>query len=387
MRVLIAHNRYRVPGGEERHVELLEQGLVEAGVEVRRFERDSHELEDAPLRRAATALTLAYRPGAAGIGRVLDEWRPDVVHFHNLWPLLTPSALRAARRRGIGVVLTLHNYRFACPAGTLLRDGVVHEDCIDGSSLACGVRGARRARVEGVAYGLALELQRRLRLLERWVDVFVAPSAFLARMLRRSGVPEQRVEVVPHGVPLSTPEPRSDRYALFTGRLSPEKGVSTLLRAAALAPDVPVVLAGSGSLAADAARTNTSVTYVGRLTGSAVEKARSAAAFAVVPSEWYEVLPFAAIEALAAGLPVVATAIGGLPEVVDDGVDGLLVPPRDAHALAEAMRLLWRDAALRSELGENARRIAGERFSLSAQTRRLTALYEAAAERSRRAKE
>src|SRR5581483_7170306 len=99
VRVLIAHNRYRTPGGEERHVDLLEQGLLQRGVEVRRFERDSAELDRSRGRRAAAALTLAYRPGGGGIGRALDQWRPDVVHFHNIWPLLSPAALRIARRR------------------------------------------------------------------------------------------------------------------------------------------------------------------------------------------------------------------------------------------------------------------------------------------------
>src|SRR5665213_152359 len=146
MRVLIAHNRYRVAGGEERHVELLERGLLEQGVEVRRFERDSAELANSLPKRLVAGATLAYRPGGGGITSVLDEWKPDVVHFHNIWPLLTPAALRLAGHRGAAVVLTLHNYRFACPGGTCpsqdqpLDGEFLNTKCIQGSAILCALR-------------------------------------------------------------------------------------------------------------------------------------------------------------------------------------------------------------------------------------------------------
>ena len=189
MRVLIAHNRYRNPGGEERHVDLLQEALLNVGIDARRFERLSAELDTSRRKRLVAGLALTYRPGGGGIGHTLDEWRPDIVHFHNVWPLLTPAALRIARLKGAATVLTVHNYRFACPGGTLLRNGSLHHSCIDGSSLACALRNPRGALAESIAYGLALELQRRLGFLERWVDAFVAPSEFVGRMLVRAGLP------------------------------------------------------------------------------------------------------------------------------------------------------------------------------------------------------
>lgn len=109
------------------------------------------------------------------------------MHFHNIFPLLTPAAMREARRHGARVVLTIHNYRFACPAGTLLRNGHIHEDCIEGSSLLCGLKNSRGVWSESVAYGIALEVQRRLRLFHRWVDAFLAPSKFVAVLIVRAG--------------------------------------------------------------------------------------------------------------------------------------------------------------------------------------------------------
>jgi glycosyltransferase involved in cell wall biosynthesis len=381
VRVLIAHNRYRVPGGEERHVELLDQGLADAGADVRRFECESSELQRSAMRRFAAGAALAYRPGASGIGRVLDEWQPDVVHFHNLWPLLTPSALRAARRSGAGVVLTAHNFRFACPGGMLLRNGVPHDDCVEGSSLACALRDPRGSFVESLVYGLALEVQRRLGLLARWVDAFVAPSEFMGRMLVRAGLPERRVHVIPSGLPVCPRPARRRRFALYAGRLSEEKGVRTLLEASRRVPEVPLVVAGEGPLAGEVqAAANGTISCVGRLGREALAETLRNAAFTVVPSEVYENFPFSALESLAAGKPVIAARSGGLPEIVRDGVTGVLVPPGEPAALAEAMRSLWQEPQRAAQLGARGWRTARERFSLDRQTARMIDLYTRLAE-------
>jgi glycosyltransferase involved in cell wall biosynthesis len=375
VRVLIAHGTYRLSGGEERHVSLLEEGLLRAGMDVATYQPGP--VADDLGTKVRLAAGLVYRPSAERRLSVELKRRPvDVVHFHNLMPLLTPAALRAAKRSGAAVVWTVHNYRFACPAGTLLRDETPHDDCIEGSSLVCGLRNARGSLAESVAYGLALELQRRLRLLERWVDAYVAPSRFVARTLVRAGYPEGRIHVVPNGVPLHRPATGARTHALYAGRLSPEKGIPTLLDAARLAPKVPLVLAGDGPLTT-AVRNSAGgeVRYMGSVGTAGVAELLQGASFAIVPSQCHENLPFAAIEPVAAGVPVVASRVGGLPEIVEHDVNGLLVPPGDPTALAEAMRALWSDPDRTARLGSAARRIAAERFSLSGQIDRLLDLY------------
>jgi glycosyltransferase involved in cell wall biosynthesis len=383
MRVLLAHNRYRVPGGEERHVELLERGLTEAGVEVRRFERESSDLEPSRGARIATGLALPYRPGGGGIARAIDEWRPDVVHFHNLWPLLTPAALRIARRRGAAVVLTLHNYRFACPGGTLLRDGAVHDDCVTGSSLGCALRNPRGSLLESLAYGLALEIQRRLRLLSRWVDLFVAPSGFLRDTMVRAGLPAERTAVVRYGVAVDSEgtEPLGERRGLlFSGRLSPEKGVDVLLEAAKRAPEVPIAIAGTGPwFERLRAAAPASVSFLGWLDQSELAATRARSLMSLQPSVCYDVSPFASIEAAASGCGVIASRIGGLPEIVREDVSGVLVEPGDPDALAGAMRAVAADPDRACELGRRARQLAREEFELGRQTARLIEHYEAVA--------
>jgi glycosyltransferase involved in cell wall biosynthesis len=377
VRVLLVHNRYRDSGGEERHVDLLEMWLAETGVDVRRFEVQSPD-EPSLLERVKLGLTLSYRPaGSILLREALFRERPQVVHFHNIFPLLTPAAMREARRYGARVVHTVHNYRFACPAGTLVRNGRIHDDCVEGSSLLCGIRYARGIWSESLAYGIALEVQRRLRLMHRWVDAYVAPSNFVARMLVRAGYPGGRIHTIQHGTPIDdTPSPPGE-FALYAGRLSREKGVETLVEACRLAPDVPVVFAGDGPLASLVQdQAGGSITYVGRIKPQKVAQLRRAARFTIAPSNCFEVQPFGVLESMASGRAVVASDLGGLAEIVTADVTGLLVPPADAVALASAITTLWSDKARATEMGAAAWDYARVCFSPGKQAHRLLELYE-----------
>jgi glycosyltransferase involved in cell wall biosynthesis len=381
MRVLIAHNRYRVAGGEERHVALLASALKTAGLETRLFERESDTLAASRLHRLRAGALLAYSPRGGGIGKVLEDWRPDVVHFHNIWPHLTPAALRLAKRADAAVVLTLHNCRFACPGGTCsvqahpAHSGLYDNQCLAGSSLRCALRHNPRGDLgESVAYGLAQEIQRRLHMLERWVDAFVAPSRYVAHMLGLAGIPSHRVTVIPHGVPVGPPVDRREaRFALFAGRISAEKGIKTLIEAVAASPDVPVAVAGSGAMVEEVRAAP--LAYLGHLDRSGMDRALAEAAFTVIPSECHESFPYGALESFAAGKPVIATAVGGLPEIVLHEETGLIVTPGSKGALADAMRTLWRDPELTAALGAKALQMAREKFTLDLQIERTVELY------------
>jgi glycosyltransferase involved in cell wall biosynthesis len=377
MRVLVTHNRYRFAGGEERHVEMLEAWLPRTGIEVSRFEVAS-PVESSFLERLRLGGSLTYRPaGARLMRRALLRAQPDLAHFHNIHPLLTPSAFREAQRHGVRVVLTIHNYRFACPSATLLRNARLHDDCIDGSSLLCGLRNVQGAWAENVAYGIALELQRRFRLHHRWVDAYIAPSKFIAALLTRAGYPEERIHVIPHGTPAAREPSSGGDYALYLGRLSGEKGIKTLLSASRLAVQVPVVIAGDGPLASivHAARLP-KLSYAGRVDTDEARRLIQGARFTLAPSEWFENQPYAVIEAMGAGKAVIATHLGGLPELITDGVTGMLIPPRDPLALANAMTSLWHDENLTTVMGTNAWRRVRNHYSPLAQARRITDLYE-----------
>ena len=373
MRVLLAHNRYRVAGGEERHLDLLEAGLQGAGAEVARFEVSSTE-PGSRLARLRVGAGMIYRSSSArAIARAIDDFRPDIVHAHNILPLLSPSVLREARNRA-KVVMTVHNYRLVCPSGTLVRRGRVHDDCVTGSSLLCGLRGARTPWAESIAYGLAIEIHRRLRLVERSVDALVTPSEAVAGVLLKAGFPSARIHVIPHGVPVEAWSQRERTHGLFAGRLSPEKGIATLLKAIRLAPEVPVYVAGDGPLASTVA--GLGAQYIGRLPQDELAGWQRRAAFALAPSECPENLPFAALESLAAGTPVIATASGGLKEIVSSGESGRLVPPGDPRALASAMREMWAESQTDPDYGHGAWEVARARYETSRQTAKVAALYD-----------
>jgi glycosyltransferase involved in cell wall biosynthesis len=373
MRVLIAHNRYRHAGGEERHVSLIENGLAGQGHSVKLLARDSASLSVSPAARAHAGLTMAYSPAArAAVRRTANEWEADVVHFHNISPLLTPAALRGARDAGAAVVLTLHNYRFACPSGTLTRNGRVHSACLTRSPLFCALRNPRDNWVESLAYGVALEIQRRFRLLARWVDAFVAPSGFLADAAVAAGLPAERIHVIRNGVDLPSESEWRGENALFTGRLSREKGLPTLVTAASLS-GVPVQVAGDGPLPRETGTGD--VSYLGHLEQERLTQVRKRAAFVVVPSECPEVAPLAVLEAAAAGRAAIVSGIGGLPELVVDGSTGLVVPPGDPVRLADAMRILWSDPELAAAMGQKARARAADQFTVDRLISELVSLY------------
>jgi glycosyltransferase involved in cell wall biosynthesis len=385
MRVLIVHNRYRQPGGEERHVDLLARSLGQGGVDVSRLDVDSASIDSLPARVRVLA-TLAYNRRSEQLVReAARRCNADVVHFHNLWPILTPAALRGAREARAGVVLTLHNYRFACPLGTLLRGGELHDDCVTGSSLLCGLRSARHHGLQALAYGAALQVQRRLKMLDRWVDAFIAPAEFVRDALVCAGRDPARVHVVRLAVPEvpSADLPQNGvAYALFAGRLSEEKGLWTLLQAARLVPEVRIVVAGSGPLEEPLRRgLPESVTLRGQVERNELGALRAGSAMAVLPSSCFEVSPYSALESAAAGRAVVASRIGGLPEIVVHGETGLLVPPGDAGELAVAMRKLWRDRSLAAKLGNGGAARIGREHSLARAAEEHIAIYSRVARR------
>ena len=273
-------------------------------------------------------------------------------------------------------MLTIHNYRFACPAGTLLRNGQIHEDCIEGSSLLCGLRNARGIWSESIAYGVALELQRRLRLLQRWVDAYIAPSRFVGTMLARAKYPRARIQTISHGTPISEAPSPAGSYALFAGRLSSEKGVETLLAASRLAPAVPLVIVGAGPLAPRVrAAAGEGVSFLGHVDAERAAELTRGALFTIMPSEWFENQPFGALESMAVGTPMIASRLGGLAEIVQDGDTGLLVPHGDPRALAEAMSLMWADKTAATRMGATAWEYAREHFSVSEQTGKIAEFY------------
>lgn len=387
MRVLVVHNRYRssMPSGENAVVDQELHMLRERGLDVHLLTVDSDEIAGWPARRKALlpGRVVWSRDGAHLVRTRIDDVRPDVVHFHNTFPLLSPAALRAASATGVRVVKTLHNFRPLCPEGMFFRDGRVCEDCLGRTPLpavrhGC-YRGTRRATLP---LAVADAVHERAGTWRNAVDAYITPSAFARGRYVAAGWPEERLVVKYNTAPdTSLRRDGPGRGFVCLARLGAEKGVDVLLDAWSRAfPDggEGLAIVGSGDLEDELrarGRDMAGVEFCGQLPhAAAMERLRSARAV-VMPSVWYEVFPRTVVEAYAHAVPMVASRLGSLIEVVPDGESGLLFEPRDADALAGTLRRMTADDALCLRLGEGARRLYDERFSPAVTTERLIAVY------------
>jgi glycosyltransferase involved in cell wall biosynthesis len=370
-RVLVVHNRYRVPGGEERAVELQLAALRDARVSHAALQRDS---SGAGRTRAARAL-LRGGEQPEDVAAAVRELGATVAHVHNMNPLFGARSLRAARRAGARVVMHLHNFRLFCSIAVAFRDGRTCFRCSGRFTLPGLVLNCRGSVPESAAYTAALALHQPA--VFEAVDRFVTPSRFAAEQLARLGVPAGRLDVLPNYVPAAEPaSPAGGGYALVAGRLAVEKGIAVAIEAAARS-GVPLRVAGEGPLDTElralVERTRAPVELLGHVPPERVAELLAAAAMVLVPSVGPEVMPFAALEAMAVGVPVVASRTGSLPEILGDE---RCVPRRDPDALAAAMSRLWGDPELRAAEGEALLARGRELFSAERYTRELLALYE-----------
>lgn len=389
MNVLVVHNFYLQAGGEDEvfRAETLELERLgpAAGVQV-----STYTAHNAPVggRDVGAALRTVWNPAAAReIGQLVRERGIDVVHFHNTFQTISPAAYWAARSAGAAVVQTLHNYRLLCPAHTLFRDGRPCEDCV-GRLPWPSVKHAcyRDSRAASGVVAAMLGTHRALGTYSRMVDLYVALTEQARDVYVRGGLPADRLVVKPNFL---ADDPGvgdgGGDYALYVGRLTPEKGVATLLEAwRTLGPELPLRIVGDGPLAPEAgaaAREQPGVTFLGQQPQAEVRRLMRSARLLVFPSEWYEGLPMTLIEALATGLPVVASRIGAAGSVVEHGQTGRHFRPGDAADLAAQVRWLLAHPADLARMRREARLTYEARYTAPANVRALLALYEEARRR------
>ena len=386
--ILVAHNFYQLAGGED-VVFAAETALLRAhGHTVVEFVEDNREVHGVNQLSAGLGATWS-RASRARMREALERHRPDVVHLHNTFPLISPSVYYTVRAVGIPVVQTLHNYRLLCPNALFYRDGRVCEDCLGrlvpwpGVAHAC-YRGSRAAT--GVVATM-LTAHRLARTWTRKVSAYVVLSEFARRKLIQGGLPAAKLLVKPHFVdPDPGPGAHEGGFALFVGRLSAEKGVRTLLGAwELLAGRVPLTVVGDGPLAGEvaaAARRLPGVEWLGARTGGEVADLMGQAALLVSPSECYETFGRVVIEAYARGTPVVVSDLGAVPELVEPGRTGLLAAPGDPAQLADTVASVWERPGELTTMGLAARRAFEARYTAERNYARLMEIYAAAGARA-----
>jgi glycosyltransferase involved in cell wall biosynthesis len=353
MRVVLVHNRYRsvAPSGETAVVEREGKALEDLGHEVIRFERSSDEIEHwSKAKKAALPARMIWsREAHRDLTATLREHRPDVVHVHNTFPLLSPSILYACRDARVPVVASIHNKRLMCANGAFFRNGTVCHDCAEGSALQGVVHGCYRgSRAASASVVMATSVHRR-----SWrslVAAYVFASASQRDLLTGLGLPPDRVFVKHHLIPRKgvneVGEVARGQYVMYAGRLDEAKGVRPLMagwdhyRSRAGDPGLSLVLAGSGELEAEVAAwasTRPSVDKVGLVEGPRFAGLMSGARAILLPSTCEETFGLVVVEAMAAGSPPIAAAHGAFVELITPGVDGMLFPPSDPEALGLAI--------------------------------------------------
>ncbi len=391
MNVLVVYNRYRSgqPSGEDRVVDQERALLAEAGHQVSTFERRSDDIAAMPLLgKAAVPFRVPWNPAVRSeLAARLRAERPDVVHIHNTFPLLSPSVVAACADVGVPAVATLHNYMMVCPPGTLYRDGHVCTDCtIHRLPLPALRHGCYRgSRLATVPMAVNLVANRR-----RWwsgVARFFCISDAQRKILIQVGMPAERLAIKHNFVP----EPGVRRagpgeHVLYLGRLTTEKGIRLLMSAwdmiaACGGLGVPLVLAGTGPLQEEVilwAKDRDDIRYLGLLSKAECRQVIARSAAVVAPSNWMETFGLVVVEAMAADVPAVAAAHGAFVELIEDGVTGLLHRPGDPGSLAERLRCVAAAPKANQVMGKAARRRYEQDFTPAVGLDRLVVGYEAA---------
>lgn len=374
LRVMVAHGAYQQRGGEDSVVEDEIALLRKYGHEVELYTRHNDEVVHVS-RVALAAQTIWSEPSARQLRERIAAFRPDVLHVHNTFPLLSPSIYWAARRAGVPVVQTLHNFRLLCPQAMFLREGRICESCL-GHLPWAGVRhGCFRDSVPMTAVmGTMIGVHRALGTWQRHVDRYIALNEFCRRKFVEGGLPAERMVVKPNFVdaPTAPSGPRSG--LLFVGRLSKEKGVDAMVQAANGLDAGVLRVAGHGPLSSSLEGV-ASIQALGSLDAAGVRDEMGRAVALLVPSIWYENFPRTLVEAYASGLPVIASRIGALADLVEDGVTGLLVEPGDAQSLGAAMRWALAHPDRMAQMGTQARRLYEREYTAGRNHGLLVAIY------------
>lgn len=367
MKILLVHNRYQIPGGED-EVFRSEAGLLRsAGQEVFEYVRDNDEIQEYGIWDKAT---LSFRTvwawdSVRELTGILKREKPDVAHFHNTFPLISPASYHACQGAGVPVVQTLHNYRLYCPAATFLRGGHVCEECVDHNLLRSIRYGCyRTSRPATAAVAAMLKIHRLRQTWRSKVNAYICLTEFQRTKLVAAGLPAERTFVKPNFI---SPDPGTRTTtspcgpAVFVGRLSTEKGVVTLLKAWERVNRGTVLrIFGDGPLRVEleeqkSQRSLGNICLEGHRPRREVLRALTSARFLLFPSEWYETFGMAIVEAFASSVPVIASRLGAMAEIVEDGRTGLHFTPGDPEDLAAKVEWAWTHDQEMEEMGRNAR--------------------------------
>ena len=417
MKILFIHNYYQYAGGEDNVVAAELKLLTAHGHQVELWSLDNKDLPSGLPSKIRTALNTTYSTRSKAIALTkLEAFKPDVVHVHNFFPQLSPSIYDACFALNIPVVQTLHNYRLMCPGAMLMREGKICEQCVTGSPYQAVLHGCyKESKLGSFVVAHMVATHRKLGTWQHKVSRFIALTEFAKTKFIEAGFPADKISVKPNFVndPLLgiTPVERtSPPFGLFVGRLSTEKGLHTLLKAWKIldhlnipksdsdannisqnnnstprfegvlnenrqSSPIQLKIAGTGPLA-DLIDNQANVQALGLQSPAEISLLMQRATFLILPSEWYEGFPLVLVEALAHGLPVLASNLGSMVDIIEDGKTGLLFEPGNAEDLASKLNWLLENPNECAWLGTNARQVYLDKYTYEENVKQLLEIYQ-----------
>ena len=381
MNILLVHNKYQQLGGEDTIFATEAELLESYGHRVWRYQVDNKAIEKMD-RLELTKATLWNKKIYKEIRAIIREFKPQIAHFHNTFPLVSPAAYYAAKAEGVPVVQTIHNFRLLCANALFFREGRVCEQCLVQKNPLPGIVNAcyRNSVTASAGAALTVKLHSMIGTWSKVIDTFIVYSHFAHQKLIQGGLPAEKIAFKTNFV---YPVPEIGRgkgnYALFVGRLAPEKGTGVLLDAwKKLEAKIPLKIVGDGPFApqiAQAANQLSGIEWLGRKPLSEIYQLMANASFLVIPSEWYETFGRVGIEALATGTPLIVSNIGALSELVEPGYNGLLFQPGNVEDLVAQVSLLLSNPAKLQQMRLAARQSFEAKYTAADNYQRLEKIY------------
>jgi glycosyltransferase involved in cell wall biosynthesis len=383
MKILLIHNNYGKTSGEEIMFNRIVELLCSHGHVVECFCRNSSEISSLFDKANAFFSGIYSFSSRNKMRQLLLQYKPDVIFVKNVFPQISPSVLVEARRNKIPVVMCCANYRLICPHGVFLRSGNLCEKCSGGREYWCILHNCEGSFSKSLGYALRNYVARKNRFFLDNVTLYYVFTEFQRQLMSKKGIPPERIHVIPNMVgssEVATCRTLGD-YVGYVGRVSPEKGVSLLLAAAAMNPDIPFKIAGAYDRMAYLLKTAPpNVEFLGHLGQDTLVRFYAGCRIVVLPSLCYETFGLSLAEAGIRGKSVICSRIGGLPEIVEDGVTGLLFEPGNAGDLAEKIRYLWDRHEVCRKMGQAGREKALREYSPEKYHERLIAVFKKAIE-------
>ncbi len=400
MKILLANNYYYLRGGSERYFFNLFNLLKEAGHQVIPFSvKDKRNIESPyekyfaeaiyfndyklSIKNIKISLNAIYsREAKKKIEGLIKEIKPDIAHLHNIYSRISPSILQVLKKYAIPSVMTLHDYKLICPTYSFLSNGKVCERCKRYKYYQAILQRCNKGSLgASLVNCLELYIHKVMKFYED-IEMFIAPSEFMKDKMIEFGLDKNKIVHIPNFIDSNEYSSSYDfeDYFVYAGRISPEKGIMTLIKAIKhLNIKTNLYLIGEGpdeEKAKQMAKGIKNINFVGYQTGDELKSTIKKAMFVIIPSEWYENFPFAVLEAFALGKPVIGSNIGGLPELIKDKFNGLLFEIKNVDDLADKIQYLLENKEIIPTLGKNARSLVEERYNPQIHYQELMKVYE-----------